>query len=293
MKTVSVGIMAYNEEANIGRLLAAIQSQDLRCAAIQEIIVVVSGSTDGTEAAVRERMKQDNRIKLYIQPFREGKASAVNLFLSKAAADICILESADTVPAADAFDKLLLPFNDQSVGMSGCRPVPVNQIDTFMGFAAHFMWYLHHKIALVEPKLGEMVAFRNCVREIPVDTAVDEASIEAVVRRQGFRLCYVPDAICYNKGPETVKDFIRQRRRIAAGHHLLSRSQAYEVSTSDPLRIVQILLREKPGKMKHVLWGCGVILLEAVGRVLGSYDVYIGKKKHHIWDMAPTTKKLT
>ena len=47
---------------------------------------------------------------------------------------------------------------------------------------------------------------------------VDEASIEAIVRAAGLELRYVPEAVVRNKGPETVADLVRQRRRITAGH---------------------------------------------------------------------------
>jgi biofilm PGA synthesis N-glycosyltransferase PgaC len=127
--------------------------------------------------------------------------------------------------------------------MTGARPIPVNRKDTFIGFTVHLMWALHHKIAIQTPKLGELVAFRNFVREIPKDTAVDEASIEAIMREAGYDLRYVPEAVVNNKGPETVRDFLKQRRRIAAGHKNLTRSQNYTVSTSSSLKILGVLAR--------------------------------------------------
>jgi len=44
MQKVSIGIMAYNEEANIGRLLEAVLNQKLIYGYLNEIIVVASGS---------------------------------------------------------------------------------------------------------------------------------------------------------------------------------------------------------------------------------------------------------
>ena len=63
---------------------------------------------------------------------------------------------------------------------------------------------------------------------------MDEASIEAIIRKAGYKLCYVPDAIVRNKGPENIRDFLKQRRRIAAGHKHLMIEERYEVSTMDP-----------------------------------------------------------
>ena len=78
--------MAHNEEANIGRLLERLQQQRLDQVEIAEIIVVASGCTDGTEAIVQAAAAADARISLLVQPQREGKASAMNLFLRHASA---------------------------------------------------------------------------------------------------------------------------------------------------------------------------------------------------------------
>ena len=46
----SIGIMAYNEEANIGHLLEAVVSQRTATVLPREIVVVASGCTDQTQA---------------------------------------------------------------------------------------------------------------------------------------------------------------------------------------------------------------------------------------------------
>jgi len=291
MHSISVGIMAYNEEGNIGRLLEALLSQKMRHGIMKEIIVVASGCTDRTEDITREYGQKDSRIKLLIQKNREGKASAINYYLSQAKGDIIVLESGDTIPDTETIDRLIAPFEDPSVGMTGAHPVPVNDRDCFIGFVVHMMWGLHHKIALETPKLGELVASRNIVREIPHDSAVDEASIEAIIREAGLELRYCPAAIVQNKGPETIKDLLKQRRRIAAGHTHLAKEKGYVVSTTDPIRILKLLIQEHSWKPKETLWTIGGIGLEVIGRILGYYDYYIRKKNPYIWDIASTTKK--
>lgn len=291
MFSLSIGIMTYNEEANIGRLLQSLLAQKFIHGFLKEIFVVASGCTDKTEEIVRNFMGKDRRIKLLIQSQREGKASAINLFLSKASGDILILESGDTVPDQGTLNMLVAPFKDPSIGMTGAHPIPVNQKSRFIGFAVHLMWSLHHQIALTTPKLGELVAFRNFVRKIPRDTAVDEASIEAIVREAGYQLRYVPEAIVRNKGPENIRDFIKQRRRIAAGHKHLLRKQNYQVSTYSSFRILAILLREHSWNLRDTIWTLGAMGLEIIGRILGYYDFYIQKKNPFIWDIASSTKR--
>jgi len=51
--------MAYNEEANIGRMMEAVLSQRLRQVEITEIVVVASGCTDRTEEIVSAFAEQD------------------------------------------------------------------------------------------------------------------------------------------------------------------------------------------------------------------------------------------
>lgn len=284
--------MAYNEESNIGLLLHSILKQSFTHGALKEIIVVASGCTDRTEEITRSFMRKDKRIKLIVQKLREGKASAINQFLSAASSEILILESGDTIPEDDTLNKLIAPFNDSHIGMTGAHPVPINPKDTFIGFTVNLLWSLHHNIALTTPKLGELVAFRNFVRTIPSDSAVDEASIEAIVREEGYELCYVSNAIVINKGPDTIRDFIRQRRRIAAGHKHLLLTNNYRVSTSDPFKILKILLREHSWKIRGTIWMLCAIALEMTGRFLGLYDFYIRKKNPYIWDIAFSTKRL-
>lgn len=286
----SIGIMAYNEEANIGRLLEALLQQQTSSCIIKEIVVVASGCVDATEVIVRKLARQDPRIRLILQPQREGKASAVNLFLRNTTSEIVVLESADTVPGPETIECLVAPFADSNIGMTGGRPVPSNNQRTFMGFAVHLLWALHHQIALRQPKLGELIAFRRIFHRIPYDSAVDEASIEPLVRGQGYRLRYVPEAIVYNRGPATVRDFLKQRRRIHAGHIRMRREQGYVVSTMSSSRIILALLRNWRPDWRYFFWTPFVVALEAHGRILGWIDVRLRKRDHTIWDVALTTK---
>lgn len=287
----SVGIMAHNEEANIGRLLERLAQQRLAQVEIIEIIVVASGCTDGTEAIVRDASLADPRIVLLAQPQREGKASAMNLFLRHAAAPVLVLSSADLLPTPDTIELLVAPFADPEIGMTASHPVPVNDPEQFMGFAAHLLWDLHHEMNLVGFKAGELIAFRRVFERIPPFTAVDEASVEPLIRGQGYQVRYVADAIVYNKGPETTDDFLRQRRRIFAGHLEMQEQLGYSVSTMSGLTILGLLLRNLDWRPKQFVWTWRVVALEVAGRWLGRRD-YKNRRSHTVWEMATTTKEL-
>lgn len=289
---IGIGIMAYNEAANIGRLLERLCGQRPSCGRIVEIVVVASGCTDDTASIVAAHAGRDPRVTLLLQERREGKASAINLFLARAAGEVLVLESGDTLPDDGAIERLVAPFADPAVGMTGARAVPVDSPDHFTGHCTHLLWNLHHAIALETPKLGELVAFRRLVREIPADTAVDEASIEAVVRAAGLDLCYVPEAVVRNKGPETLADLVRQRRRIAAGHRHLAK-RGYRVSTGSPWRALRALAAAGDWRgPRRFLWTAGVVVLEAWCRLLGAWDLSVRRRNPVIWDIAASTKRL-
>jgi len=287
--------MAYNEEANIGQMLEAVLAQQLRQVEIVEIIVVASGCTDRTEKIVRTWAETDSRGRLLTQPQRRGKSRAVNLLLRKTVEDVIVLVSADIIPAPDAIENLVAPFVDPQIGMVGGRPVPTNDARTFMGYAAHLLWSLHHQISLRRPKMGEMIAFRNFFRQIPPDSAVDEASVEPLIRGQGLQLRYASDAVVYNRGPETVQDLLRQRRRIYAGHVYVRDTLGYRVSTMRGLHILWLLL-VCPGvkrDWRYFLWGTAIIAIEIWARFLGFMDYRVWKREHAVWDVAETTKTVT
>jgi cellulose synthase/poly-beta-1,6-N-acetylglucosamine synthase-like glycosyltransferase len=292
----SVGITAHNEEANIGRLLEAMLNQQLDQVEITEIIVVASGCTDGTCGIVREFEAREPRIRLLTQDEREGKVSAVNLFLRHAQEEICVLESGDTLPGEHSVESLVKMFRDPQVGMTGAHKVPVNVPDHVIGYLSHLRLTMEHSLCLEIPRLGEMIAFRKVFDQIPPDVAMDEAFVEALMIDRGLDVRYAPDAMVYNMGPETFSDFVRQRRRNYAGHLHLKHKYGYRVSSLDNARVARLALTEAWGaisrtfRLLYVLTTLAAI--EIYSRILGSYDYYVKGEKHVVWDMAWTTKEV-
>lgn len=282
--------MAYNEEANIAHAIDAVLGDQHATAEIKELIVVASGCTDRTVDIVAAIARSDPRVRLIVQERREGKASAINLFISAARSPVLLMVGADVLVKEGTVDALLQHFRDPAIGMVGGHPVPVNDERTFLGHAVHLQWRLHDQVARRAPKLGEIVAFRNVVPSIPLDSAVDEISIQALTAQLGYELVYEPHAIVYNRGPTTVGDFWRQRRRIYAGHLQIRKQQGYTAPTMGVWRIVRELLRSGSFRTpRSALWTLCTVALEAFARALGYYD-FIRRQPHHVWKTATTTK---
>jgi hypothetical protein len=109
-----------------------------------------------------------------------------------------------------------------------------------------------------------------------------------------YKLIYCPDCVVYNKGPINRRDFLKQRRRIYAGHLKVRSQQNYEASTMKISPILEQLIASRDFTMsspRQALWTVGTVGMEGYARVQGYYD-YSRKREHHIWQMVETTKDL-
>jgi poly-beta-1,6-N-acetyl-D-glucosamine synthase len=283
--TVDIGVFASNEEVNIEMALSSILASTLIDVKIRKILVVSSGSFDHTNTLVRNMMIKDKRIVLIDEAQRKGKASAINLFIRHSKAPILITMSADLSLSKRAIEEICTPFFTKEVGMVGARPVPRNVAHNPVGKEVKLLWELHHEISLIQPKCGEMVAFRNIIREIPLHSAVDEATIEVLLQLIGYSVIYAPKAVVYNKGPRSVNEFLLQRRRVFTGHEWIFDKYQYKVVTMMPSKLVQVVLiklMQEPGLISPLL---RLLLMEAIARILGWIDYHVLGKNPYVWQM--------
>ena len=293
MLCVAVGVMVYNEEKNLGPLLDLLgrsQSPSLRLSAI---VVVSSGSTDASVPIARARAAVDPRVHVIDDHERRGKATAINQFLAHVAdeVDICVLSSGDVLPGEAALQRLVEPFADPSVGMTGAHPVPTNRGASAVDRMVRLQWELHHRISLRAPKMGELIAFRRDIPRLDPETAVDEAYIEAMVRGRGQDVVYVPGAEVFNHGPTNLREFVSQRRRIWAGHCFLRRDTGYVVSTMRTANVARSALdyvRASPRQLPLVATATAV---ELFARGFGAVDALVLGRNPFIWDALPSTKR--
>jgi len=289
---VSVGITVYNEEKNIPNIVSSLISQKTSLVNILEIIVVSSGSTDRTNELVKEFSDKDKKVKLLIQKTREGKASAINLFLKKMKGEIAVIESGDTIPREDTVEELCKPFlTNPKLGLTGARSIPTNDKNTFLGSIIHYWWWMHNEL----PRFGEMIAFRKeLVPEVFEKTAVDEAYIEAMITDKGYEKLQIPSAVVNNHGAESLKDLIKQRKRVYIGHKLLIAEKNYHVQSFNVSRLLKLTARylRKEKSVKTAVYIFGGILIEFYSRLLGMYGLKFKKENPYIWSFSLSTKTV-
>jgi biofilm PGA synthesis N-glycosyltransferase PgaC len=298
--SVAVGIAAYNEANNIGRLLSVLSKVSLNDGfSLDDICVVASGCTDGTEEVVKRYMKADHRVRLVVENERRGKASAINIILAKCKSTVLVMEPADTIPENGSLHRLVLPFKRKSIGGTSGTEIPVNPERSVMGWIPHFQWKLFDYVSESENKdgtyyrlCGEFCAIRTgIVREIPETIVNDDAYIGLQIKRAGYDIIFIPQARVIGKGPDNVREYVTQRRRVIYGHMQLEKENKARVATINPSQILRVLPRMIGLYPKKLLGTMAAIVLEAYSTLLARMDMRRGKS-HKKWRMVPSTKSL-
>jgi cellulose synthase/poly-beta-1,6-N-acetylglucosamine synthase-like glycosyltransferase len=114
---VTVVVPTYNEEAFIIRRLENISAQKYP-KSLLEIMVVDSGSTDGTLQAIAEWQEQSQQTKLRIlrEPVRKGKTHAIGESLRHISTPFVVIGDADSLWDEFAIKNTMKYFADPSVG---------------------------------------------------------------------------------------------------------------------------------------------------------------------------------
>ena len=92
----------------------------------------------------------------------------------------------------------------------------------------------------------------------------------------------------------TIRDFLKQRRRIHAGHLKIKAQGHYEASTMKVGPILKEIIACASYTIKspkQFAWTLGTIAMEGLARLQGQYDM-TSKHSHHIWQTIASTKAL-
>jgi len=290
---VSIGICAYNEEKIIERCIRSIYSQDNKIAEVRDVIVVLSGCTDGSESIVKNLQKEYGNIRLIIQSEREGKNSAINAFLEANTSEIIVMLNADNVfGTEDSLDRLIEPFSDPNVGIVGGRPMPTNDPKDKMGYIVNLMWLIHHSVAMMSPKIGEIIAFRDIGIRLRPDLQSDEDIIRMDIEKAGFECRYAPGCIIRNRGPGTKEDYVKQRVRVNVGEYMMRKIYGYDIPTWHKRYLVLATLKNSFALGFHPLRVLSTVRLELYCRKIAKQHVKNGGDAMNIWERVDSTKEL-
>ncbi len=116
---LSIVIPAYNEEARIGRMLSAYTDHFAeRYGDAVELIVVVNGSMDRTEALARDFEKRFSQVRVLVEPKPIGKGGAIMLGARAAQGELIGFVDADGATPPKAFQDLVDRMGEADVAIA-------------------------------------------------------------------------------------------------------------------------------------------------------------------------------
>jgi GT2 family glycosyltransferase len=213
---ISVIVPTFNRSASLQRLLESIDLLELPNAVRAEVVIVDNTSTDNTEDLLRRKEGQEQRFGFKVlKEDRKGKSSALNRGIASAQGQILIIVDDDVVvhpewmikhwechrgAEFDVIQGRVLPgVDDQGNPADGYRAreynIPVVDygkescaIRGFTGTNVSFKREIFDKVGLFDPRLGPGAAGFS-----------EDSEFSLRLRRAGFKIGYVPNAIVYHE----------------------------------------------------------------------------------------------
>ncbi|HLO15655.1 MAG TPA: glycosyltransferase family A protein [Anaerolineales bacterium] len=249
----SIVIRAYNEEKHIGRLLEGVRQQTLKDA---EIILVDSGSTDGTVSAAESFGARIVRIPS--TEFTFGRS--LNLGLQAARQELVVIASAHVYPVySDWLESLLRPFEDDDVALTyGKQRGPATA--QFSERQIYHQWYSNIS------KRRQATAFCNnanaAIRKSlwekhPYDetlAGLEDLAWAQWARDEGYDIAYVAEAEIIHVHNETPAGVFNRYRREGMAFKQIYPEAHFSLYDFMRLMIMNILSDLWHAAREGVLW---------------------------------------
>lgn len=218
---LTVIVPAYNESSSIGETIESLHEQTMPPA---EIIVVDDCSTDGTGDAARQ-----HGVTVVRPPTNTGsKAGAQTFALRRVRTPYVMAVDADTVLAPDAIEKLLAGLDAPDVG-AACGFVVPRSVETiwergrYIEYLLAFAFYKPIQNYFEKPLIssGCFSAYRTeILRRVggwSNRTLAEDMDLTWTLYQRGYRVRFVPGAVCYPIEPRTLDLMRKQLRRWSHG----------------------------------------------------------------------------
>jgi len=216
--TVSLIIAVYNGAAYIRAKLETILSLDYPKDYLQ-IIVVSDGSTDDTEAIVREYSSRG--VELLVAP-HGGKAAALNRAFRQASGDILFFTDVRQSLDPMALRHLVANFADPAIGaVTGemrLRHGEAGEQANMDLYWRYELWARERQTAIdsIFNTTGCIYAMRRALaRSLEPDTLSDDAALPLMAFFKGYRVVFDPAAIAIDDPAVAGTEFRRRFRNLA------------------------------------------------------------------------------
>lgn len=235
---ISITLPAYNAQATLRPVLDGLVALDYP-EDRRQILVVSDGSTDGTDALVREYAARG--VELLRIEGRRGKTEVENRAMDALTGEIVINTDASVTIRPDAVKHLVRCFADADVGVASARDVSVASVGTTghaseAAYVGYEMWIrdLETRVSGIIGSSGCLYAIRASLhrRRLPGHLSRDFSSA-LWARLQGYRAVSVRDAVCFVPRAASMRvEYRRKIRTMSRGVQTLF----YHAALLNPLR---------------------------------------------------------
>lgn len=200
---LSIVVPAHNEEARIGRMLDAyLPYFTERYGREVEVLVVVNGTTDRTEAVVAGYASRYPILRVLVEPLRVGKGGALILGFKAARGDYVGFVDADGSTPPEAFDDLVQHIGDAGaiIASRWCRGAQVSPRQPLARRIASRCFNLLTRalfdLHITDTQCGAKLMRREALMEILPLLGITRWAFDVdmlfQLRRAGYRVTEVP-----------------------------------------------------------------------------------------------------
>ncbi len=200
MKTLSILIPVFNEEATLITLLDMVHNAD-SLGLEKELIIVDDGSTDNTRAILSELDTAKYNAKIYYHEKNQGKGAALRTAQGYAEGDLIMIQDADLEYDPKEYPELLRPLvegrADVVYGSRLCGGKPTRAFKIMHLFGNKFLSLVTnilYNATLTDMETCYKVFKRDIFKKVKIkcDRFDFEPEITAKVLKQGVRLYELP-----------------------------------------------------------------------------------------------------
>lgn len=200
MKTLSILIPVFNEEATLITLLDMVHNAD-SLGLQKELIIVDDGSTDNTRAILSELDTAKYNAKIYYHEKNQGKGAALRTAQGYAEGDLIMIQDADLEYDPKEYPELLRPLvegrADVVYGSRLCGGKPTRAFKIMHLFGNKFLSLVTnilYNATLTDMETCYKVFKRDIFKKVKIkcDRFDFEPEITAKVLKQGVKLYELP-----------------------------------------------------------------------------------------------------
>jgi peptidoglycan-N-acetylglucosamine deacetylase len=269
---VSVGIPAYNESANIKKLLDSLLLQNEAGFELLEIIVVSDGSSDDTLMHVLD--SGSKKIKLVEHKLRQGKSACVNEIMQLFKGDVLILVDADIkIHDRYLFAKIIDENNISTAGLIGINAMP-ERAGNFIQKILEAGHLTMRALASSWNKGQNYLSFKGCFlclskefaksANMPNSVVNNDAYLYLRSKELGYSPAFYKNGKVYFTSPRTISDHMKQTERFGFSQKELQHYFSFDLTSEYAIPYLAYVKTFMGQMIQNPFYFLGYVALKAI-----------------------------